>query len=106
HYMINKGDKVHNFLLEVLINHGLISFIVFITFLGRSLLILIRTRRNINYVYIWPILWMTLMFLFASFTPSSILTLPFLWFVLGLIMCVRTIITDTKKNKVTTESKC
>ena len=55
-------------------------------------------KKSRLYNVIWPILWSIIIFIPASLAPSTIFTLPILWFLFGLIISARNIINNYKKG--------
>lgn len=91
-YMFHLGDKVHNFWLELLINHGIIFFCMFLYFILNSVYIFYKNFKQFPEKNTWPILGSILIFIPASLTPSTIISLPLTWFFVGVIISLRVII--------------
>lgn len=98
YHMPNIGDKVHNYWLEMLINYGIIIFIILVYYYINTIFKLIKMKKSRLYNVIWPILWSIIIFIPASLAPSTIFTLPILWFLFGLIISARNIINNYKKG--------
>lgn len=92
YYMPQAGDKVHNFWLEVLVNYGVFIFIGLVLFFGWTLYTSIKKVPEEMKSLIWPMLLSIIIFVPASFTSSSIFQFEILWFFLGVMLSINTII--------------
>lgn len=97
---IQFGSSVHNFWLEILLNYGVIIFVLFILFYSSALLSLLKIKSKDLKRKISPILWSSVIFVPACVQSSSVFSFNITWFLFGLIICALNIKRKEEVKKV------
>src|SRR5699024_3830715 len=79
YYMPIKGDKIHNFWLEILVNYGIVVFSGLLMFFLYSIYSLLRKKSEKLNKVVYPLLLSIIIFIPTSMTPSSIFKFQILW---------------------------
>ncbi|MGX4668319.1 O-antigen ligase family protein [Cerasibacillus sp. JNUCC 74] len=103
-HMPQKGDKVHNFWLEILVNYGILIFAGLVIFFANCLYVFKKTSNNLQRI-VWPVFLSTIIFIPASLSSSSVLHFEVLWLFFGLMLSTKSIIKN-ERNYSKRQNEC